>query len=573
MQIEIRLLGVLEASADGEELDLGPAQQRTLLALLALNGAAGVEVDAIVDVLWPSSPPASATKVVQTYVSRLRKTLGEAAIERRGSGYRLSPAAVVDAAQFEELLHAGRPRDALALWRGPALAGLDLLGADAARLDELRLQTIEADAEEATAAGDADRVIPELRRLVADYPLREGLVARLMEALYSSGRQAEALDSYREARSRLADQLGLEPGSGLRTLERRILTQDPTLLPTRPPVHEPELRASRRPPRRRLIACALVLIAAAAGAAAVLATGSGAHPVAIRRDMILRIDPATNRIVEAIPVGRAPSGILVHGRYAWVANEGDRTLTQVDLETHTERTIGGVSGVGFLARDDAGNIYASGWDFPFVWRIGHASGEVDDRFRVRTRAVGLAIGGGFLFVVDRLANGVTSIGLAPPHAERFVHVGADPLLAAFGSGALWVANSDAGTVSVIRPGVERPHTIDVDPNPYGLAAGFGAVWVGSNQNAVVLRIDPDTLRVAKRIDVTMNNVNPGLYAVATGAGSVWALNQDVPSIERIDPQTNRVVATIKLPWNVYPRQLSADGKNVWVSVTAPGEGP
>ena len=114
---------------------------------------------------------------------------------------------------------------------------------------------------------------------------------------------------------------------------------------------------------------------------------------------------------------------------------------------------------------------------------------------------------------------------------------------------------------------------DVDPKPFGIASGFNAVWVGSNQNATVSRIDPDTLRVVKRIDVRIGGVNPGTYAVATGAGAVWALNADVQSIERIDPQTNRVVATIPLPFSVYPRQLSADGDEVWVSVTAPGEGP
>jgi DNA-binding beta-propeller fold protein YncE len=279
---------------------------------------------------------------------------------------------------------------------------------------------------------------------------------------------------------------------------------------------------------------------------------------------MVRIDPRTNEVVDAIPVGRDPSNLLVHGDTAWVPNEGDGTLTELNLRTRRVHPIGRVAGVGFLARDQAGNIYSSGWDFPQVWRVSPRMGEVDAHFRVRTRAVGLAIGGGSLFVVDRLANGVTSIALAPPHRTHFWATGADPLVTAFGFGALWVANSDDASVSVIRPGDPKPLTIHVDPKPFGIATGFGSVWVGSNAANDVLRIDPDTFKVVARIP----NVH-GPYTIATGAGSVWAIDFDTQQVQRINPRTNRVVAKIDFR-AAEPRGISIDGAQVWLTLDRPG---
>lgn len=576
MRIEIRLLGALEAYIDGVAVDLGPPQQRALLALLALRIGTVVPIATIVDSLWPEQPPSSASKVVQTYVSRFRRLFGDAAIVRRGRGYQLSAEVAVDAREFERLLESGRPAEALALWRGSALADLELLESDAARLDELRLQTIETSAEREVQAGAAERVIPELLRLVGDYPLRERLIALLMRALYLSGRQAEALETYRVARARLVAELGLEPGADLRELERRILAQDPTLRPETYPQQQPadssrpaKTSRPRRTSRRRLLGAAAVAVATSAATAGVLATRGGGHAVVIRPNSIIRIDASTDKVVDSIPVGRAPSGILVTGDDAWVANEGDRTLTRVDLHTHQEHTIGGVSGVGFLARDRKGMVYASGWDFPYVWRIDPETNEVAGRYRVRTRAVGLAVGGGFLFVVDRLANGVTSIDLAHPATHHFIPVGADPIVAAFGGGALWVANSDAATVSVIRPGLSKPQTISVDLKPFGIAAGAGAIWVASNTDSTVTRIDPETGRIVKRLTILQNGLNSDLYSVATGAGSVWAIGADSQSITRIDPHTNTVIATIHV-YGAQPEMLAANGNAIWVTLAPPG---
>lgn len=576
MEIQISVLGVVEATVDGRPVELGSPQQRALLALLAVRAGAVVPVETMIDALWPDNPPASAAKVVQTYISRLRKSLGDETIERRGPGYVLSRGqSVVDAARFEALVHAGRLDEALALWRGHALAdvlGQPILRQEADRLEELRLGAMEDDIDAKLAAGRADAVVGDLQALVAAHPLRERLIGQLMLALYGAGRQAEALETYRAARRRLVEDVGIEPGPELKELERRILEQDPTLTarsaePAPPPSGERTSRRGPLSPRARGLVLAVVVLATAAAAAGFALERGSSRPVVPVANSIIRIDPKTNKVVESIPVGREPSGIAATKDAVWVANERDRTLTRVDTRTHEQRTIGGLAGVGFVTRDDRGNIYASGWDYPYVWLVDPKKLEVVTRFRVRSRAVGMAVGGGSLWVVDRLANGVTRIDLARPRKPGFIRVGADPLVCAFGYGSLWVANSDLATVSVIRPGVSKAQTIVVSGQPFGIAAGEDAVWVGSYEDSTVTRIDPDLRRVVKRISVLPpGRVTSGLYNVAAGAGGVWAVNAEAKDIARIDPNTNKVVAHIKLP--VSPRVIAISGDQVWVSVAA-----
>jgi DNA-binding beta-propeller fold protein YncE len=166
---------------------------------------------------------------------------------------------------------------------------------------------------------------------------------------------------------------------------------------------------------------------------------------------------------------------------------------------------------------------------------------------------------------------VARIDLARGSVRDVIPVGNDPLLVVFGYGALWVANSDDGTVSVIRPGVAGVETIDGISRPYGISAGEGAIWVGSNTDSTVTKIDPDTRGRIAEIDVRREPpYESGLFAVATGAGSVWALNREDRDVVRIDPRTNHVVARIALPPNVEPRSLHVARDAVWLSVGTPG---
>ena len=251
--IDVRLLGPLEVDVSGERVLFEGAKQRTLFVALALRAPEAVSVDELLEALWGDTQPGGAVQALQKHISRLRQRLGEGApLHHRGSGYALEvdPLAL-DSRRFEELLQRARAalardeaeraaadlREALAMWRGDALAEHrfdDFAQREIARLEELRVETIEERLAAELAAGASADLVGELQALVAEYPLRERLRAQLMVALYRTGRQAEALETMREGRELMVDELGIEPGPDLRTLERMILAQDPELMVERP---------------------------------------------------------------------------------------------------------------------------------------------------------------------------------------------------------------------------------------------------------------------------------------------------------------------------------------------------
>jgi DNA-binding SARP family transcriptional activator len=277
---EFRLLGPLEV-ADGDATIAG-RKPRALLAILLLEANRAVPVDRLIDELWPEDPPETATKTLQVYVSQLRAALGADRVETRGRAYAIRVAGgELDTEWFASLLERARGelaggdadaatstlREALALWRGPALAdfrGERFADEAAARFEELRLAATEVRIEAELELGRHAALIGELEQLAAEHPHRERLRAQLMLALYRSGRQADALDVYRRTRAEFADELGIEPGPELRQLERQILGQ------------EAELGATSLPLRMRLpivrgLDPAIVLLASGLAAAAVAA--------------------------------------------------------------------------------------------------------------------------------------------------------------------------------------------------------------------------------------------------------------------------------------------------------------
>jgi DNA-binding SARP family transcriptional activator len=245
--MEFRILGPLEVWDGGCEVSLGGRKPRALLALLLLHPNEVVPVDRLIDELWGEDSPERATAALRVNVSRLRKTLPQDALTTRSPGYvvRVEPDQL-DLHRFERLVDEARSllargltadasewlREALSLWRGPALADFayeSFAQAAIARLEEIRLAAVELRIGAELALGRHDGLVGELEALVAEHPLRERLQMYLMTALYRSGRQAEALDAYKDARRALVDGLGIDPSPALQELERAILRQDPSL--------------------------------------------------------------------------------------------------------------------------------------------------------------------------------------------------------------------------------------------------------------------------------------------------------------------------------------------------------
>jgi WD40 repeat protein/DNA-binding SARP family transcriptional activator len=246
--LDFRLLGPLEVIGDGGvALSIGTGRRRALLALLILRANESVASDRLVDELWGESPPATAQKMLHNQVAALRQALGRnGRLETQGRAYRLNVRpGERDVDRFEELVASGRAqleadpdgaaeklRQALELWRGPALSDLAYEGfvqPEIARLEERRWAAFEARVDAELALGRHADLVSELEAAVAEQPLREHLHGQLMLALYRCGRQAEALEAFRAARSRLVEEIGVEPGAKLRALHEAILAQDPAL--------------------------------------------------------------------------------------------------------------------------------------------------------------------------------------------------------------------------------------------------------------------------------------------------------------------------------------------------------
>jgi DNA-binding SARP family transcriptional activator len=250
MQTRFRLLGEVEVDCDGTRVALGGPMERACLAVLLLNRNRSVSREMLTDALWERDPPPSAPHALDVHVSRLRHALkacgSNALLTTTPGGYRLHVNDDdVDLRQFKQLVSTGLQTlasgaapeaerlfgRALALIRGPALAEFSdraFAVPEIQRIEELAVTAAEARAEASLAAGDDLETIAELEMLVAAHPLRERCRGLLMEALYRAGRQAEALQAYREGHAMLHE-LGLEPSDDLRRLELAILRHDPVL--------------------------------------------------------------------------------------------------------------------------------------------------------------------------------------------------------------------------------------------------------------------------------------------------------------------------------------------------------
>jgi DNA-binding SARP family transcriptional activator len=324
--IEFAILGSLEARADGEPIALGGPKQRALLALLLLEAGRVVSLDRLVDALWDGEPPATAVASLQNFVAQLRKALGPEVIETRPPGYvvALEPRQL-DAARVRSLVDEARASEpvrraelldaALALWRGEPLDEFryEAFARDEiARLEDFRLSLLEERAEAKLAIGEHADLVTDLEVLVRANPLRERLRAQLMLALYRSGRQAEALEVYREGRETLVEELGIEPSPLLHSVHASILRHE-TFAVSRGAIPEVE--------HFEEVAAAIL-----AGKVTVV-VGSGSEPLAselARRFGLEDAAPELARVSQAVAVLNG-SGPLYDTLHSLVESDGEPT--------------------------------------------------------------------------------------------------------------------------------------------------------------------------------------------------------------------------------------------------------
>jgi DNA-binding SARP family transcriptional activator/streptogramin lyase len=506
---------------------IGAAKQRALLAYLLLHRGQVVPVGRLADALWEDAPPATATKTIQVYVAQLRKTLGSDLLVTEPGGYvaalnghdldeRFQRELDEGARAFDAGRHAAAARaldDALGLWRGSALADLPQTHAirdHAARLDEDRLWALEHRIDADIALGRHERLVAELRELVNRHPLREHLRAQLMTALYRCGRQAEALEVYREGRALLVEQLGLEPGAELRRLEHAILTHDPALAGPR------DLRSSVR--RRRTLA---TLAGAAVVVAAVLAlvlAGDEEEAVAppVRGDSLVAVDVVAGRIADEIRVGRSPAAVTADEGGVWVLNADDRTVSQFDPRARTVHTFG----IGASPTDVAVGLGS-------LW-IGNGGTVGGAQFAGETAIA--------LTQLDP-ATGVERSTTRLPRSGDVVSNRAAQHIA-FAAGSVWAINPDF-SVSRIDPSSGRVVAVVRGLLALGLAGAGDELWAVTDDRTVT-RIDTRRNRIARRIRVRA----VALDAIALGAGSVWATDPSAGVLWRIEPSDDIVQRTI-----------------------------
>jgi DNA-binding SARP family transcriptional activator len=310
------LLGPLEAVVEGASIRLPARKPRALLAVLLLSRNRVVSVGELIDDLWGEEPPDTATSALQVYVSQLRKAIGADRVLTKPPGYAVRvEESELDLDRFERLVREGREllaageadeasqqlRQALELWRGPALAEFssEPFALEAGqRLEEEQLAALEDRIEADLALDRHVQLVPELEELVARAPFRERLRRHLMLALYRSGRQADALELYRRTRKTFADELGIEPSPELQELERSILRHEEALQPARAPRAARERPAPRRSRRTLIVGVAALVAVVAAGLVAVVAR-NGSESSASNRELTTFVSRLENFLVQS----------------------------------------------------------------------------------------------------------------------------------------------------------------------------------------------------------------------------------------------------------------------------------
>jgi YVTN family beta-propeller protein len=540
--VEFRLLGPLEVIDDGRPVDLGRAKEQALLAVLLLHANETVSTDRLVDELWGDDPPASAAKLVSNYVWQLRKALG-GAIVTRPPGYAIAvPAGGLDVERFESLVErakrqepraaAATLREALSLWRGPPLVGVPLASfaqQEAERLEDRRLGVLAQRIDHDLALGDHEAVIAELQALVAAHPYRERFRAQLMLALYRSGRQADALEVYRDGRRRFADELGIEPSPALQRLEKAILNQDPAL---EAPAGIPRSAPARSSQRLHT---------------GVMRDEGRLWPAETEKTRIAarwQPDRDSQELHGAI-LAADPALAQRHASDAHAESRDDSA--SVPLRPRVRRSRVGVPAVVFAlvavgvlvlraAVDETPRVSA-----PPSTSAGRVAGRIPVPLPGGPFVGKLAFGAGSLWIRKTGTNEVLRIDPRTNRQTARIRVGFsyDSGIAVRGSD-VWVTNGEEGTVSRISAAINAVvATIRVGRYPLGIAATEDAVWVANHHSGTVSRIDPWRNRVVATVPVSPPSQFSGPLAAVSADNQVWVADATLSEVIRIDPRRNR----------------------------------
>jgi DNA-binding SARP family transcriptional activator/streptogramin lyase len=581
--VDFRILGSVEVVDDGRRISIRRGKQLALLAYLLLRPNELVPSERLVDELWDENPPPTAAKVLQNAVSELRKALGEDRLLTRPPGYvlRIEPGEL-DVERFELFARRARStgdselfREALALWRGDALADLrdePFAQRAAARLDEARL-AVQADRVDADLAnGRHAELVPELEALVARHPFDERLYRQLMLALYRAGRPGDALEVYQRARKTFDDELGLQPGPELEELQRRILNQDPGLTGSTPALSSG--RVLRLPRRRRalLVGSALVVGGAAVVLALALFDNGGGVP-RVTQDTLVKIDPQTGDILDVVRVGRQPVAVAVLGDSVFVSNVEDATITRFDSKTGETNTTGGLRPPLDLVPDGNRHLWTTTYGYEQVTRIDARTLKADLVVPLGRKTFLLGTGGGWLWVTEQPDNlgepgSVARIDLVTAKVVgRAIPVGPLPIDVKIGEGAAWVTNGADASVSRINLTDLSVERIPVGAGPGPLAVAFGSVWViAGRANDTVWR-----LNAATRQPDAVIPVGKGPENLEPDAEGVWVARRNAGMIVRIDPRTNTVTRRIHLGYK--PLGMAIGAGALWVTVGHGDLGP
>ena len=573
-----RVLGPVEVSSSGQILPLGGPKQRALLADLILNAGRVISTTRLIDDLWGTDSPPTASHTVETYIARLRRVLRDGSVAAvlltRPPGYVLDvEPGQVDAVRFERLVRdaaTAAERDdhqqasallgaALSLWRGQALADVadaPFARGAARRLDDQYLLAQERRIESGLKLGRAQDLVRELEALVVSHPYHEPFYRQLMLALYRSGRQSAALDVYRRARGLLADELGIEPVPELRRMEQAILRQDPELeqppaarqqpSAARPPRQEPgtpgnAIPAPRRGRRPALVAAGLVLAVAAAVVLPLTLRAAGAG-LAIPGSGIGVLSASGTSVVSAMTLPSAPASLAVGGGSVWATSPEGNIVYRINPATRATtqaiRVGAGPSGISY----SGGDVWAANADSGTVSRIDGSAGQVVQTIGVGSDPTGVAAGLGAVWVTDPVSSTLSRIDPSSGRLTRTIGLTSPPYAIALGARSVWVTSPGRDSVTRIDPVAGQPvQTISVGADPDAIAYGFGAVWVANGLDSTVSRIDPGTGAVTETIPV-----GDGPSALAVSATGVWVADAAGSTVVRIDPATGRTASSLRV---------------------------